>query len=179
MRSEAITAATQPTVHVVATTFDGTRAALTAAIPLARGARARLVLFVPQVVPYPLPLDGPVDSMTFATERYRDLIHELGGEAQIRLCLCRHADDVIWRVLPSRSTVVLGGRAGTWRASREERLARRLTHLGHHVIFAPIDEEPIESGVSRLDPMDQAMLDFRSMGRFVVLVAAISIGLVA
>jgi hypothetical protein len=164
MRAVAITAATQPTVFVIATTFEGTRAALSAAIPLARGSRARPVLLVPQVVPYPLSVDGPVDSIEFAAERYRDVIHELGGEAQVRICLCRRADDVIWRMLPSRSTVVVGGPAGTWRASREERLARRLTHLGHHVIFAPIDERPVEDGAARLESTYPAVVDFRSMG---------------
>jgi len=163
MRSETISATTQPTVYVIATSFEGTRAALVAAIPLARGSRARLMLLVPQVVPYPLPVDGPVDSTTFAAERYRDLVHALGGEAQLRVCLCRHADDVVWRMLPVRSTVVVGGPAGRWRASREERLARRLTHLGHHVIFAPIDERPVGDGALQLESLHPAVVDFRSM----------------
>jgi hypothetical protein len=136
MRSGAITAATQPIVYVIATRFEGTRAALEAAIPLARGSRARLVVLAPQIVPYPLPLDEPADSTSFAAERHRKLLHELNGEAEVRLCLCRRADDVFWRMLPTHSTVVVGGAAGTWRASREERLARRLTCLGHRVVFA-------------------------------------------
>src|ERR1019366_4823418 len=96
MRSEFVDAATQPIVYALAAGVEGTRAALAAAIPLARGSRARLVLLVPQVVPYPLPVDGPVDSTAFAAERYRDLVDELhDGEAEVRICLCRHADDVI------------------------------------------------------------------------------------
>jgi hypothetical protein len=47
------------------------------------------------------------------------------------------------------------------------------------VIFAPIDEEPVESGVSRSESVDPAMIDWRSMGRFVVLAVALSIGLLA
>jgi hypothetical protein len=148
MRAEGITSATQPTVYVVATGFEGTRAALAVAIPLARGSCARLMLLAAQVVPYPLPVDRPVVSTAFTAERYRDLVHELDGEAQVRLCLCRHADDIIGRMLPSRSTVVVGGPAGTWRASREELIARRLTHVGHRAIFAPISERSIESGVT-------------------------------
>jgi hypothetical protein len=95
MRAGAITSATQPTVYVVGTGFEGTRAALAVAIPLARGSCARLMLLAPQVVPYPLPVDRPVE-----------------------------------------------------RASREELIARRLTHVGHRVIFAPISERSIESGVT-------------------------------
>lgn len=140
MHAGAISAATQPIVHTIATCFEGTRAALVAAIPLARGSCARLIVLVPVVVPYPLPVDGPADSTAFAAERYRDLVHELDGEAQVCVCLCRDPDDVIRRMLPSHATVVVGGAAGTWRASREERLARRLTHLGHRAIFSPISE---------------------------------------
>ena len=176
MRSGTITASTQPTVYVMATGFDGTRAALAAAIPLARGSRARLVLLVPQVVPYPLPVDQPVDSTAFAAERYRDLVDELHGEADVRICLCRHADDVIWRMLPARATVVVGGEAGRWRASRGERLARRLTHLGHHVIFAPITERPVGTGALQL-ASTPALVDFRSLGYFVILVATFAIGM--
>jgi hypothetical protein len=143
LASRSISAATQQTIYAIATEFEGTRAALTAAIPLARGSRARLVVLVPQVVPYPLPVDGPVDSTAVAGGRYRDLVEDLDGAAEVRVCLCRDADDVIERGLPPRATVVVGGAAGTWRVTTDERLARRLAHLGHHVIFAPIEEHPI------------------------------------
>jgi len=95
MRAEAINAVTQPTVFVIATGFEGTRAALSAAVPLARGSHARLVLLARQVVPHPLGVDAPVDSTEFIAERYRDLIHELDAEAQVRICRCRYAADVI------------------------------------------------------------------------------------
>jgi hypothetical protein len=134
-----VSAKTQATVYALATTFDGTRATLTTAVPLARGSGARLQLLVPQVVPYPLPLDAPAESMAFAAERYRTLLRQLNAEANVRLCLCRHLDDIL-KMLPLHATVVVGGPAGTWRAKWEERLAWRLTHLGHHVVFAPIDE---------------------------------------
>ena len=83
MRTEMLTAATQPTVYVIATDFKGTRAALETAVPLARGSRARLELLVPQVVPYPLPIDEPAEPAPFAAERYRRLLDELRAEAKI------------------------------------------------------------------------------------------------
>jgi hypothetical protein len=147
MRSEAITAATQPTVYVIATRFDGTRAALAAAIPLARGSRARLVVLVPQIVPYPLAVDGPADATVFVERRYCDLVHEMDGEAEIKIFLCRTPNDVL-RVIPPASTVVVGGASGSVLPSREERLTRRLTHLGHRVIFAPISERSIDCGLT-------------------------------
>lgn len=127
----------QPVVYVVATTVHGTRAALAAGVPLARGSRARLVVLVPQVVPYPLPVDGPADPTLFAERRYRDLVREADGDAEIKICLCRTPNDVL-QTLPPASTVVVGGHAGTVLPSREERLAHHLTRLGHQAVFAAV-----------------------------------------
>jgi hypothetical protein len=132
-------ALSQPTVYVIATDVDGTRAALETAIPLARGSRCALAVLVPQVVPRPLAVDAPADSTAFTVRRYRDLVRALGGDAHVRLCLCRRVEDVIHQMLPAKATVVVGGEAGTWLVTRDEGLVRRLSHLGHHVVFAPIE----------------------------------------
>jgi hypothetical protein len=71
-----IDALTQTTVYVMATTFVGSRAALTAGIPLARGGGARLVVLVPQIVPYPIAVDAPVDSTAFVSRQYRNLVRQ-------------------------------------------------------------------------------------------------------
>lgn len=125
----------QPIVHVIATGIEGTRAALTAGVPLARGARARLVVLVPQVVPYPIPVDDPVDGTAFTERRYRDLLREANGEGEVTVCLCRTPGDVL-QAIPPASTVVVGGSSGGVLASREERLSHQLTRLGHHTVFA-------------------------------------------
>ena len=75
------------------------------------------------------------------------------------------------------ATVVVGGAAGTWRASREERLARRLTHLGHRVVFAPIEERPSDEVADQPGLPTYGMFDVRSMGHFVVLVAVLALGM--
>jgi hypothetical protein len=136
MRLEVTTAKTQRTLYVIATRFEGTRPALETAIPLARGSRARLVLLVPQIVPYPLPVDGPAEATAFVERRYCDLVHEMDGEAAIKILLCRTLNDVL-AVIPRAATVVVGGASGSVLPSREERLTRCLTHLGHRVIFTP------------------------------------------
>ena len=51
---DVVTAERQQKIHVIATTVDGTRAALEAAVPLAKGAAAKLVVTVPRIVPLPL-----------------------------------------------------------------------------------------------------------------------------
>jgi len=129
----------QRVIFSIATTFAGTRAALTAAIPFARGTGARLVLLVPHVVPFPLSIDSPVDPTRWPAERYRALLRDLHGDGQVRVCLCRNANDVIGGMLPPHATIVIGGPTGSWLTSREERLAHRLVHQGHHVVFVPIE----------------------------------------
>ena len=125
----------EPVVFVFATTVDGTRAALTAGVPLAKGSRARLVVLVPQIVPYPLPVDRPADATAFTERRHRNLVHAADGDAEIRICLCRAPQDVV-QAIPPESTVVVGGPGGALLPSREERLAHHLARLGHHTVFA-------------------------------------------
>ena len=172
-----VSAATQPTTHVMATTFEGTEAALTAAVPLARGSGSRLLVLVPQIVPYPLPLDAPAEPVSFTAERYRSLLHQRHAEAEVRVCLCRHADDVLFHQLPTHSTVVVGGTAGIWFASREERLAGRLNRLGHRVVFAPIEEPTSEAVSEKPISPTYGIFDVRSMGHFVVLAAVMALGM--
>jgi hypothetical protein len=126
----------QPIIHVVATTFDGTRAAASAAIPLAKGAGARLVLLVPRVVSYATDLENPSEAGTVFAETYERLVHELGGAADVQMCLCRTIDDLIANLAAGRSRVVVGGPVGRWLTSPEERFAGRLTRAGCSVVFA-------------------------------------------
>ena len=74
VHTPSVTAHSQPTVCVLATTFDGARAALTTAVPLARGSQARLVVLVPQIVPYPMAVDRPTDATALTDRRYRELV---------------------------------------------------------------------------------------------------------
>lgn len=126
--------AAQPTVQVIATTADGTSAALAAAVPLASGSFSRLVLFVPRIVPFPVDLEHPADRLELFVERYRRLIAKLGANADIQVCVCRRIDDLLARVVDT-DPVVVGGTAGRWRMSAEERFAKRLARRVTRVIF--------------------------------------------
>jgi len=128
--------AAQPVVQVIATTFDGTRAALASAVPLARGAGARLVLIVPRVIPYSVTLDASAaDATDFFVRRYRALVADQGGEAQIEVCVCRRVDDLVRRLVHPAATVVVGGPAGHWMMSPEQRFANRLSRAAAKVIY--------------------------------------------
>lgn len=139
--------AARPAIHVLATTFDATRTALSAAIPLAKGSGARLVVLVPKVVSYAVPLDPTLECTDFTVRRYRDVIRDYDGDARIQLCLCRRVIDVVRSLLPRNATVVIGGRARAWLPTEETRLIRHLTSLGYHVVFVPtpqrIAAEPV------------------------------------
>jgi hypothetical protein len=123
----------EPTIHVLTTTYDATRAALGAAIPLAKGSDARLIVIV---VTTP-DRDGEI-------RRYHDLVSELDGHAQFRLCICHKPDDAVDQLLPRGATVVLGGH------SAEAKLARRMTKCGHRVIFVPVAQDRSSSAFGSL-----------------------------
>jgi hypothetical protein len=121
-------------IHVLATTPGATRAAIAAAVPLARGAGARLLILVPHAFPSPLGLEQQLDFTDGVVGTYRDLVAECGGDGTVRLCLCSRAEDVS-RLLPEHATIVVGGMPPRWLPTSETRLARRMAALGHRVIM--------------------------------------------
>jgi len=138
----------QPVVQVIATTFAGTKAAILAAIPLAKGSGAKLVVLVPRIVSYAVELDSPVEGSAFFIKRYGDLVEEHGGSAEIEVCLCRSLDDIVARVADGQSRVVIGGPAGRWLTSPEERFANRLIHAGCPVVFVACGTNSTQRRVS-------------------------------
>jgi len=122
-------------VVVLHTTTKGTLQALRTAAALAQGLAARIRLLVPQTVPYPLPLASPSIPKDFTERRFRTVASEVAIETYIDIRLCRDRRVLLESALKPRSLVVLSGRRSWWPTS-ESRLARRLRHLGHQVVFA-------------------------------------------
>lgn len=122
-------------VYVVFTDIEATKAALTTAIELARDLNARLVLLIPKIVPWPLPLEAPPVCGEF-TER---VVSKIAGEREAnitaRVYLCRDRDRTIRYAIEPGSLVVIGNRKRWW-PSRTPRLARLLTRDGHDIILA-------------------------------------------
>jgi hypothetical protein len=138
------TAAGYDAIHVFATTFEATRVALSTAVPLARGSAARLILIVPRVISYARPAGesaDSADSTDFMERRYRDLVRDIDYDAHVQLFMCRRVEDIVRQLLPTGATIVVGGRAGSWLPTEETRLVRRLTTLGHHVVFVPMPKK--------------------------------------
>jgi hypothetical protein len=119
---------------VVFTSYDATIAALKMAAALASGLSARITLVVPQVVPYPLPLENPQVVLEFTQKRLGAVASDIPIETTIRHYLCRDRLVTLSAVLKPGSIVVIGARK-KWLPTGERILARRLRRFGHDVIL--------------------------------------------
>jgi hypothetical protein len=122
-------------VQVIATSFGGTRAALAAAQKLAAGLVARVVVFVPHVVPYGEPLDHPTIKPELIGARYGRLAEEMSFEVDVRVCVCRSWAEALGSVLSLDAPIVVGGDARRWFPTREQNLAASLVTMGYEVLF--------------------------------------------
>jgi len=142
-------------VTVIATTEEGTTAALNAARWLATDLDARITLLKMEVVPIRLPLYRPPVSLKFTINQQHSLVRQSGAreeDVDIQIRLCRDCDSGLQRVLRRRALVVIGGKRHWW-LSGEERLERVLRQLGHHVIFVDVGQKPDRTSHSNRFPV--------------------------
>lgn len=125
-------------VAVVYTEVKQTLAALRAAGRLARGLRARIHLVVPQVIPYPAPLEQPLIENGFAARKFKTIAEESAIETRVDICLCRDWEAGVLQCVQPRSIVVVGTAKRWWRSGRERRLARTLRKRGHVILLASV-----------------------------------------
>lgn len=121
-------------IAVVFTSVESTLPALKEAGNLANSLGARIKLVVPQVVPYPLPLETPPVLVEFNENRFRVMASESLVETSVQVYLCRDRLEALTSVLKPGSIVVLGGKKRWWR-TKDERLARKLRRAGYEVLF--------------------------------------------
>lgn len=133
-------------LYIIFTRLKETRRALEAARCLARGLNIRLVLLVPQVVPYPLLLDEPPVSGEFAESVLSQLVTAQDQATAIRY-LCRDVSTTIRRALTMGSLVAIGT-GWRWWLGWEHRLARQLRRDGHQVILVN-RRQPLRHGSAR------------------------------
>lgn len=122
-------------ISVVFTSIESTLAALKEAGNLANSLGARITLLVPQVVPYPLPLESPPVLVEFNEKRFRVIASQSPVETSVNIYLCRDKSETLRSVLSPGSIVVLGGRKRWLWPTRDEVLARELRSAGYEVIF--------------------------------------------
>jgi hypothetical protein len=116
------------TVHVIATSVDGTREALEAATTLACGLSGRVVVFVRRVAPDAHSL-GRARDLDSAEAGLRRLIDSYTPRPHVLSCVCERAIDVV-QLFQRPGLVVIGGETRWWWPTAEQRLARALTRLG-------------------------------------------------
>lgn len=122
-------------INVLFTEMRETRAALDSAVALSTGLPAQIALLVPIAVPYPLPLEEPAVPLGFLCRRITQLAVAVTMELEAYVYLCRDPAVTIAEVLSPESVVIVGRRK-RWLFARSPRLARKLRHLGHHIVLA-------------------------------------------
>jgi hypothetical protein len=122
-------------VVVVYTSVKQTLAALRTAGSLAHDLGARIRMVVPEIVPFPAPLDQPLVERSFAERKFGTIAGESAVETTVNICLCREWEDGVLQSVKPRSIVVLGAAKRWWRSRRERRLAQMLRDRGHQVIL--------------------------------------------
>jgi len=121
-------------VSVVFTSVEGTLGALKKAGNLANRLHASILLVVPQVVSYALPLESPPVLVEFNENRFRVAASESPVETSVTIYLCRDRFETLAAVLQPGTIIVLGGRKRWW-PSEDQRLARKLRRAGYEVLF--------------------------------------------
>ena len=123
------------TIHVVATTIDGTKAALVAAKREAKLRGAGVVLLVPTVEAPDTPGEESVDATNWRVARYRRLVREAGQPVQIRICPCGNVAQAAAPIGSPNNVLFVGGPMRWLWLSAEQRMAATLRRSGHHVVF--------------------------------------------
>jgi hypothetical protein len=125
-----------PRLQVIATTAEGTRAALVEARRLASRTEP-IVLLVPHVTTLATLRQGP-DHNARLVEGYRALASATGVEAIVRLCHCVSYRDVVRWMLDRPSLIVIGGRRRWLWPTTAQRMVRAVQRAGHRVVFADV-----------------------------------------
>ena len=124
----------QLNIAVVFTSVEATLAALKEAGSLANSLGARITLVVPQVVPFPLPLETPPVLVEFNENRFRVMASQSPVATSVQIYLCRNRFETLAAALKPGSIVVVGGRKRWW-PTPDETLARQLRRAGYEVVF--------------------------------------------
>src|SRR5579872_6705693 len=117
------------------TSIESTLSALRKARALASRLGVCITLIVPQVAPYPLPLNSPPVPRHFTERHFRVLADQCPVETTVRIYLCRDRMKTLLKVLKPHSLVVVGGRRRWW-PTAENRMASQLRRSGHEVVLS-------------------------------------------
>jgi hypothetical protein len=121
-------------LHIIATSEEGTRAALRTARQLTRRLKvARTVLLGPCT---PAQAIATTDERVDTVENYRQMASETGVEVTVRMCFGSTCRELARWMIPPGSTTVVGGRRRWWWPTPAQRMAGALKRAGHQIVFA-------------------------------------------
>ena len=112
-------------INVVFTSADSTRQTINTAARLAADLGVRVRLIVPQVVPYPIPLDNPPVPDEFSAEKFRQIAADAGVESEVDIRYCRDRTVMLKETLKPGAIVVMA----------DNRLASKLRSNRNHVLL--------------------------------------------
>lgn len=114
-------------VSVVATTVDGTRAALAAAKPIAKQSGAPVLLLISK--------KPDSRGANWLVARYEEVARDVGQPVRVRVGVSSSRVAAVTTLTPTDGTIIIGGPARWWWPTEEERMAARLRRLGRRVVF--------------------------------------------
>jgi hypothetical protein len=114
-------------IHVLATSIEGTRAALSAARPIAEESGLPVVLVIPT-----LPDDRDANWLVAG---YEQIARDVGQAVRVRVGVSSNAAASATMLTPPDTTVLIGGAPRWWWPTAEQRLAARLRRAGCDVVF--------------------------------------------
>ena len=121
-------------LHIIATSAEGTRAALREVRQLTRRLKVvRTVLIVPCT---PGQAIAAADERVDTVDNYRQMARETGVDVTVRMCFGSTYRELSRWMLPPGSTTVIGGRRRWWWPTRAQRMAHALKLAGHDIVFA-------------------------------------------
>ena len=127
-------------LEVIATTPEGTRAALDEADRLSRRVPCgRIVLLVPHVVSSMGSVRSP-DKDAALIESYKQTAASLDATVIVRLCVCASISEALTCMVQRGSLVIVGGHRRWWWPTMEQRIAATVTRAGCRVVFASTAE---------------------------------------
>lgn len=126
------------TITVLFTSRESTLAALKKAAEMAHGLDAAIRILVPQIVPYPLPLESPQIDLGLNNHRLQTLFHQVTVETWVEVFLCRDLSDCLIQRIESKAIVLVGGKRRWW-PTRETRLVQQLVDRGCQALLVNDD----------------------------------------
>jgi hypothetical protein len=128
-----------PPIHVIATTIEGTRPAIRAALTQAEASDSRVYVFARHELPRSLDFVSADTRLHAFVDEIRSLPEATSDRLDVLPCASAQAADLML-LLPPDGIVFVGGRSGRWWLTAEQRLARRFASLGCRVLFVHAEE---------------------------------------